>query len=36
MEEYRAPLMEHLLEFRKRLMVVFVAWILGFAIAYLF
>ena len=36
MEEIRAPLMDHLLEFRKRLMVVFVAWILGFALAYLF
>ncbi len=35
MEEYRAPLMEHLLEFRKRLMVVFVAWVIGFVIAYL-
>lgn len=32
----RAPLIEHLVEFRKRLMVVFIAWIIGFAIAYLF
>ena len=34
MEEYRAPLMEHLLEFRKRLMVAFGAWVVGFIIAY--
>ena len=35
-EAARAPLIEHLIEFRKRLMVVFIAWIIGFAVAYLF
>lgn len=36
MEDLRAPLIEHLVEFRKRLMIVFAAWIIGFVVAYLF
>ncbi len=36
MQNKTAPLIEHLIEFRTRLMVVFVAWIVGFIVAYLF
>lgn len=36
MDEYRAPLLEHLVELRARLMKVFIAWVVGFVVAYLF
>jgi sec-independent protein translocase protein TatC len=36
MQSHKAPLIEHLIEFRKRLMFAMSAWIIGFAIAYLF
>ena len=36
MQEAKAPLIEHLVEFRKRLMAALLAWIIGFVIAYLF
>jgi len=36
MHETHAPLIEHLLELRRRLMVAMAAWVVGFVIAYLF
>jgi sec-independent protein translocase protein TatC len=36
MESSRAPLVEHLIEFRKRLVYATIAWMVGFAISYFF
>lgn len=35
-EASRAPLLDHLIEFRRRLMICLLAWVAGFAVSYLF